>query len=112
MVDHSLAIGPRLVTVACVGFQESACILDAAEWLLQFSLSIWSMLKTLLETGQGLCNCSTSADVSQHLIPTGENTALLGLSQMPSSAMNPAGFVSWQQGWHQPSTQLAQKPAQ
>lgn len=53
------------------------------------------------------------SDISQHPIPAGQNLALaLEHSQMHRSKMNPVGFISWQQAWHQLFLHLAHKPAQ
>lgn len=73
------AINPRLVTITHVGLREAVHTLDAVEWLSRTGLGGWSVLGRLLETGHGLCPCSISADVSQHPVPTGDHSTVLGL---------------------------------
>jgi len=49
------------------------------EWLLQSSLGSWSVLERLLQKEQGLYHCSSSAALSWHPMPTGEDPTVLGL---------------------------------
>lgn len=75
------AIDPRLVTIACVGPGESVHTLDAVEWLLQSSLSSWSMLGRLPCYKQGRTSVTAAPLLMFHSVsyPLGRTQPCLDL---------------------------------